>query len=296
MTIDHWLVRAACQLQGGSDTPRLDAELLLAHACGRDRTWLYTWGDRTLDTLQQAAFEQLLAARTAGQPIAYLLGRREFHGLELKLSPAALIPRPDTELLVDQALALMPAEAGGDVLDLGTGSGAIVLALASARRQWRFTGVDLSAEALELAEYNARSLGVSNVTFCQSDYFEALAGERYGVIVSNPPYLSDSDPHLTRGDLRFEPRSALVAAEDGMADLSRLIRQAPAHLLPGGYLLLEHGLNQGAMVRALFEQAGYDMITTHDDLGGRPRVSLGRYQTAEDHDPTMTGRGMERSA
>nr|WP_121173327.1 peptide chain release factor N(5)-glutamine methyltransferase [Kushneria sinocarnis] len=282
MAIDHWLARAAARLGAVSETPRLDAELLLAHACRQSRTWLYTWGDRPLAADQQERFETLLQARQAGEPVAYLLGRREFFGLELELTPAALIPRPDTELLVEQALALMPADHGGQVLDLGTGSGAIALALATARADWQCTGVDLSVAALELAARNARRLGAANVRFLQSDYFEALTGERYGIIVSNPPYLSDSDPHLGQGDLRFEPRSALVAGDNGLADLARLIRQAPGYLQAGGHLLLEHGMAQGAGVRALFRQAGYDMIATHEDLGGRPRVTLGRYRPVDE--------------
>ncbi|MBE0487646.1 MAG: peptide chain release factor N(5)-glutamine methyltransferase [Halomonas sp.] len=282
MRLDALLARAAGRLQAaGSPTARLDAEVLLCHVLGVDRTWLYTWGDREAEAAMVARFEALLARREAGEPVAYLTGEREFWGLTLATEPSTLIPRPDTETLVEVALDKASA-ANGRLLDLGTGTGAIALAFASERPGWAVLGVDLHGEAVALAERNAARLGINNATFRQSDWFAALAeGERanehFALIVSNPPYLADDDPHLARGDLRFEPASALVAGEGGLADLYHLVCAARDYLASDGWLLLEHGAEQGAAVREALVPAGYLEVATRLDLAGHERVTLGRW-------------------
>ncbi|GAB2783328.1 peptide chain release factor N(5)-glutamine methyltransferase [Halomonas shantousis] len=286
MRIDRLLTLAAARLQAeGSPTPRLDAEVLMMDATGRDRVWLYAWGDRELQGFERARFEALVAARAIGHPVAYLIGEREFWGLALTTSESTLIPRPDTECLVEAALA-RTASPRGDMLDLGTGTGAIALAFASERPGWRVLGVDRVAEAVQLARLNAERLGIDNARFAQSDWFAAIASERFDLIASNPPYLADNDCHLERGDVRFEPRSALVAKEAGLADLHFLIRAAREHLEPGGWLLLEHGMAQGVPVREALTAAGYHAVTTLPDLAGHERVSLGQYQPTE-YQPTV---------
>ncbi|TDR53867.1 [protein release factor]-glutamine N5-methyltransferase [Halomonas ventosae] len=281
MTLDALVARAARRLvDAGSPSARLDAEVLLCHVLGVDRTWLYTWGDREAPLFEQARFEALLAARAAGQPVAYLTGDREFWGLRLSTSPHTLIPRPDTERLVEAALA-HGASPRGRLLDLGTGTGAIALAFASERPGWSVVGIDRSPEAVALARHNAERLAIGNVDFREGDWFTALdpddGGERFALIVSNPPYIAADDPHLRQGDLRFEPASALVAAEQGLADLRHLVLEARGHLLPGGWLLLEHGHGQGQAVRDALADAGYGEVATLRDLGGNDRVSLGRH-------------------
>ncbi|MEA3250384.1 MAG: peptide chain release factor N(5)-glutamine methyltransferase [Pseudomonadota bacterium] len=277
MRIDRLLVDAATRLAAaGSVTPRLDAEVLLGHVLGRERSWLYTWNDHGVGGFLRARFAALIAARAAGEPVAYLTGEREFWGLTLATHAATLIPRPDTECLVETALALRPATAQR-VLDLGTGSGAIALALASERPAWRVTGVDRIVEAVTLASANARRLGIANADFQVSDWFAALTDQRFELIVANPPYLAEDDPHLALGDVRFEPRSALVAGGEGLADLHYLIGAARHYLETEGWLLLEHGMAQGEAVREALNQAGYGAVATRLDLAGRPRVSLGRH-------------------
>ncbi|MFG6178341.1 peptide chain release factor N(5)-glutamine methyltransferase [Halomonas sp. THAF12] len=279
MRLDLLLARAAQHLAAaGSPSARLDAEVLLCHVLEVDRTWLYTWGDREADPEAEARFEALIAEREAGHPVAHLTGEREFWGLRLATSAATLIPRPDTETLVEAALAV--AGESGRLLDLGTGTGAVALAFASERPDWRVTGVDLRAEAVALARGNAARLAIDNARFFVSDWFAAVeeesGGERFELIVSNPPYIADADPHLARGDVRFEPRSALVAADEGMADLRHLVDEALAYLAPDGWLMLEHGAGQGAAVREALAEAGYREVDSRPDLGGRERVSLGR--------------------
>lgn len=283
MRIDQALSDAVARLArhatGETATPHLDAQLLLAHVLGRSRTWLYTWGDREVEPAEAKRFNALVERREQGEPVAWLLGYREFFGLRLAVSPHTLIPRPDTETLVEQALTHMPAS---DVraLDLGTGSGAIALALASERPDWQVTGIDIVAEAVTLAQRNAETLSITNVRFEQGDFFSALAPSmRFELIVSNPPYIDASDEHLGLGDVRFEPRSALVAGQDGMADLLHLIETARDFLTVGGWLMLEHGHQQGEAVRAALENAGYTAVGTCPDLGGRERVSLGQWSS-----------------
>jgi len=271
-TIENLLNSAALP---DSPTPRLDAEWLLAAALGKPASYLRTWPEREVSAEVAGRFAAALARRRSGEPVAYILGRQGFWSLDLEVAPTTLIPRPDTELLVETSLALLPA-APAEVLDLGTGSGAIALALAAERPAWRLTGVDRILEAVELAERNRRRLGLANAAFLQSDWFRALDGRRFALIVSNPPYIATDDPHLVRGDLRFEPASALVAGVDGLDDIRRIIAAAPGHLAPDGWLLLEHGFEQACAVRALLASGGFVEVHSRRDLGGHERISLGR--------------------
>lgn len=273
MDIRAWLKAAIRQLSGG-ESPKRDAEILLGFVTGRERGWLVAYDDSLLTPDQLGRLAVLLARREAGEPIAYLVGEREFWSLNLKVSPDTLIPRPDTECLVEQALALVD-DGAAEVLDLGSGSGAIALALASERPGWRITGVDLQPGAVRLAQENAGRLGLTNVVFEPGSWFKSLQGKRYTLIVSNPPYIDAGDPHLNQGDVRYEPRSALVAESSGLACLASIIGGAGEHLHPGGWLAVEHGWRQGESVRALFLQAGFSRIETRRDYGGNERVSIG---------------------
>jgi len=292
MTFDALLKSAAQRLQlAGSPSPRIDAEVLMEFATGRSRTWLYTWGDSECPTWEHARFDALIAARAQGQPVAYLTGEREFWGLPLATSPTTLIPRPDTETLVEAALARAGTPTGR-LLDLGTGTGAIALAFASEKPDWQVVGVDVRPEAVALAAHNARTLNITNATFLVSDWFSALRssspsasspgspspGSTFEIIVSNPPYIAADDPHLGQGDVRFEPRSALVAEADGMADLLHLITTAQAFLSPGGWLVLEHGYQQAPGVRQALKLAGYQSVESVQDMGGHERVTLGHLE------------------
>lgn len=259
-----------------SPTARLDAELLLAAVLGKPRSYLRTWPEHEPGAEQLAAFAALLERRRMGEPVAYILGHQGFWSLDLEVAPHTLIPRPDTELLVETALQLAPATPQR-VLDLGTGSGAIALALASERGGWQVIGVDRIAEAVALAERNRQRLKLGNAEFRQSSWFDGLAGERFGLILSNPPYIAADDRHLGEGDVRFEPLSALVAGVDGLDDIRQIIAQAPRHLQAGGWLLLEHGYDQAEAVRELLAAAGFTAVDSRRDLGGHQRISLGRW-------------------
>ncbi|MER2098855.1 peptide chain release factor N(5)-glutamine methyltransferase [Pseudomonas sp. SD17-1] len=273
MTIIASLLRGA-QLPD-SPTARLDIELLLAAAIGKSRSYLHTWPERIVSSEAAATFATYLQRRSQGEPVAYILGQQGFWKLDLEVAPHTLIPRPDTELLVEVALELLPATPL-QVLDLGTGSGAIALALASERGGWQVTAVDRVPEAVALAERNRQRLQLDNAKVLASHWFDALPGQRFALIVSNPPYIAEQDPHLAAGDVRFEPSSALVAGSDGLDDLRQIITQAPQHLLPGGWLLLEHGYDQAAAVRELLARHGFEQIQSRTDLGGHERISLGR--------------------
>jgi release factor glutamine methyltransferase len=268
------LRHAAIALPGAEG--RWEAEMLLAHALRRERSWLYAHADFVPDAAAAAAFDALLAQRRAGTPLAYLLGRRAFWRLDLAVGPATLIPRPETELLVELALERIPAQAPQDVLDLGTGSGAIALAIALERPQARVTAVDASPAALEIARANALEHALAHVEFLHSDWFGALAGRRFDVVVGNPPYLAEDDPHLQSGELRREPREALVSGRDGLDAIRRIAVDAFAATRVGGWLLLEHGWTQGEAVRAILVDAGWQAVETNRDLEGRDRVTLGR--------------------
>lgn len=273
MTIIASLLRAA-ELPD-SPTARLDVELLLAAAIGKSRSYLHTWPERIVSSEAALVFAEYLQRRRSGEPVAYILGQQGFWNLDLEVAPHTLIPRPDTELLVETALELLPLSPVR-VLDLGTGTGAIALALASERAQWQVMAVDRVLEAVALAERNRQRLQLNNVQVRSSHWFDALKGERFDLIISNPPYIAAEDPHLVAGDVRFEPSSALVAGADGLDDLRVIISQAPAHLQAGGWLLLEHGYDQAAAVRELLAQHDFEQIESRIDLGGHERISLGR--------------------
>lgn len=276
-TLTELLTAAAAALQAaGSDSARSDAEVLLAHALRQSRTFLRTWPEHAPAPAALAAFHELLQRRLTGEPVAYLTGHREFWSLDLAVSPATLIPRPETELLVELALERLANTRGVQAADLGTGSGAIALALASERPLARIVATDRSAAALDIARTNAAHLRLGNVEFRLGDWCAALGDEHFDLIAANPPYIASNDPHLGCGDLRFEPRSALVAAEQGLADIQCIADNALEHLKPGGWLLLEHGWDQGECVPALLRVAGYTEVHCVRDIAEQPRVSLGR--------------------
>lgn len=274
MDFQHWLREAISQLQE-SESPRRDAEILLEFVTGKGRTWILAFGETPLTDAQQAQLATLLSRRQRGEPIAHLTGVREFWSLPLFVSPATLIPRPDTECLVEQALARLPSSPCR-IIDLGTGTGAIALALASERPDCEVTAVDRMPDAVALAQRNAAHLAINNVHILQSDWFSALSGQQFAMIVSNPPYIDEQDPHLAQGDVRFEPLSALVAGDCGMADIVHIIEQSRTRLEAGGFLLIEHGWQQGAAVRDAFIRAGYQAVETCRDYGDNERLTLGR--------------------
>ena len=273
MTIIASLLRAA--VLPDSPTARLDAELLLAAALGKSRSYLHTWPEKIVSSEAALAFSQFLLRRRAGEPVAYILGQQGFWNLDLEVAPHTLIPRPDTELLVETALDLLPATPA-KVLDLGTGSGAIALALASERAAWQVTAVDRVLEAVALAERNRQRLQLENVNVFTSHWFSALADQRFDLIISNPPYIAAGDVHLAEGDVRFEPESALVAGADGLDDIREIIAASVQHLNAGGWLMLEHGYDQASAVRELLLAAGYAQVESRKDLGGHERITLGR--------------------
>ena len=260
-----------------SETPRLDAELLLAAALERPRSYLHAWPERVPEPDRATRFFAWLDRRQAGEPIAYLLGRREFWSLELEVTPDTLIPRPETELLVELALERLPADRTCAFADLGTGSGAIALALAVERPRARIVATDCGPAALAVARRNARRLNIGNVEFREGDWCAPLVGERFDLLVSNPPYIAATDPHWRRGDLRFEPAEALVAGEDGLDALRSIVTQAPACLRAGGWLLLEHGYDQGELVPTLLRQRGFVEVSDHRDAANLSRASAGRW-------------------
>lgn len=279
MTFRQWLTQAIARLDA-SDSPRRDAEILLGHVTGKARTWILAFDETVLTAEQLAQLDALLARRANGEPVAHLVGQREFWSLPLFVSPATLIPRPDTECLVEQALARLPRTACR-ILDLGTGTGAIALALASERPDCLLTAADVMPDAVALAARNVAHLAIDNVTVLQSDWFSALNGQQFAMIVSNPPYIDEADPHLAEGDVRFEPKTALVAADQGLADLAHIINEGRQFLQPGGFMLLEHGWKQGEAVRTLFNAAGYCDVETCRDYGDNERLTLGRWPHKE---------------
>lgn len=271
---DH-LAAAAQRLAG--EEARLEAEVLLLHVLGKPRAWLYAHADDALSPPLQQAFDALVQRRVAGEPVAYLTGSRAFWSLDLDVSAATLIPRADTERLVELALERLPPDRVVDIVDLGTGSGAIALAIAAERPLARVVATDASVAALAVAANNARKHAIANVEFASGRWLAAVPGRRFDLIVSNPPYIADADHHLDQGDLRFEPRTALASGADGLDDIRTIVATAAAQLHDGGWLLLEHGYDQGGAVRALLALAGFADVATWQDLGGRDRVSGGRH-------------------
>ncbi|EOU9536394.1 peptide chain release factor N(5)-glutamine methyltransferase [Cronobacter dublinensis] len=280
MEYQQWLKQAIHRLSD-SESPRRDAEILLGFVTGRTRTFILAFGETSLADDELTRLDALLARRVQGEPVAYLTGQREFWSLPLEVSAATLIPRPDTECLVEQALARLPA-APCRILDLGTGTGAIALALACERPDCQVTALEVIPEAVALARRNAQRLGIDNVTVLQSHWFSALTDGRFSLIVSNPPYIDGDDPHLTQGDVRFEPKSALVAPNAGLADLDTIITGARRFLENDGWLLVEHGWRQGGAVRELFTRAGYHGVETCRDYGGNERLTLGQYRNTQE--------------
>jgi release factor glutamine methyltransferase len=286
---DSRQLQAALNLDPGS--ARIEVQCLLQAVLQVNRAYLLTHPEQMLEPDQLARYTALLERRLGGEPIAYLLGEREFYGLAFKVSPATLIPRPETELLVELALERIPLspdrtaghsakpasgrESKFRVLDLGTGSGAIALSIAHARPDAEVVAVDASAAALDVAQSNLRRLRLGNVRVLESDWFSALQGEHFDMIVSNPPYIAAGDEHLGQGDLRFEPRTALASGADGLEDIRRICSRAKAHLNPGGWLLLEHGYDQAGQVRELLRQSGFGGVFSARDLAGIARVSGG---------------------
>lgn len=254
----------------------LDARVLLCTALGRDPAYLIAHAEDNIATEQALTFEAWVGRRAAGEPVAYITGRREFYGRSFRVTPDVLIPRPETELLVDVALAQLRGLCAARVLDLGTGSGCIALTLAAECVGAHVTGVDASEAALAVARSNAVQLGVDRVEWHLSNWFDALGTKTYDVIVSNPPYIAGDDEHLVRGDLRYEPRAALTPGGDGLDAIREIVRASVDRVVRGGSLWFEHGYDQGAACRALLQQAGYTAITTHRDLAGIERVTGGR--------------------
>lgn len=265
----------AAALHIESTSARIDVQYLLKAVLQINHAWLLTHPEHRLDYEKYARYLALFERRLGGEPIAYLLGSREFFGLNFKVSPATLIPRPETELLVDLALQRIPQHGTSRILDLGTGSGAIALSIAHARPDTEVVAVDASQDALEVAQYNVKHLGLHNVRLLHSDWYAALHDECFDLIVSNPPYVAVGDAHLSQGDLRFEPLGALASGADGLDDIRRICAQAKAHLHSGGWLLLEHGYDQAERVRELLQQAGFAGTFSARDLSGIERVSGG---------------------
>jgi release factor glutamine methyltransferase len=256
---------------------RIDAEVLLSYVLDKPRSWLIAHADDMFAPDHAVAYALSIKQRASGEPVAYITGRRGFWSLDLEVTPATLIPRPETELLVELSLERVPIDQPCRVLDLGTGSGAIALAIARERPAAQVMATDASSDAIDVAQHNARRHHIGNISFAQGDWFAPLGDQRFDVIVSNPPYIESGDPHLQQGDLRFEPMSALASGVDGLDDIRRIVRDAALHVVPGGWLLFEHGWQQGDASRTLLRDAGFVELSTERDLEQRDRVSLGRW-------------------
>ncbi len=267
----HW---ASSELNNIQHTAQLDAEILLAKSLNKNRSYLYTWPEQDLSTAQVQHFQEYINKRKNGIPIAYLLGNKEFWSLNFTVTTDTLIPRPETELLVEQALKLIPNQTSWQIADLGTGSGAIALAIAFERHQCQITAIDKSNAALDIAIKNAHNNNISNITFIQSNWFEALAKQQFNIIISNPPYVAADDPLLAQGDVQFEPASALKSGVDGLDDIKKIIQHAPEYLLDKGWLLLEHGFEQHKLVQQLFKNCHYENIKTQYDLSRQARITF----------------------
>jgi release factor glutamine methyltransferase len=281
-TVASLLQDSAEQLKGSSRSARLDAEVLLAHALGWQRSRLYGDSAQTVRPEIAQRLEMLIEERRTGRPVAQLIGSREFWSLHLTVTPDTLVPRPETELLVECTLNRFPPDAIGRALDLGTGSGAVALALASERPGLEMVASDFSEEALKVARYNAESLGLARIDFRFGDWYSPVAGERFSLIVSNPPYVTDQEWMLNHFELGHEPAMALRAGRDGLLAIKAVVAGAPACLEPGGWLLIEHGFRQGPATMRLFQEAGFTAVSTYRDLPGRPRVTEGQWPDGND--------------
>jgi release factor glutamine methyltransferase len=280
-TVQTLLTQARQQLAATSESPRLDAEVLLCHVLNASRAYLYANPDQAMNARQIAAYTDLITRRCHDQPVAHLTGVREFWSLTLRVTPDVLVPRPETELLVEQALSRIPVGEACDVLDLGCGSGAIVIAIATERPAARLIAVDSSAAALQVARDNAAAHNCGRIRFREGSWFAPVGEQRFNVIVSNPPYVATGQPQLTDPELAHEPPQALYSGVDGLDDIRRIIKDAPTHLQPGGRLLLEHGFDQAGKIAELLERAGFTAIHTHADIAGHPRVTEGRLGAQE---------------
>jgi len=277
MNIKLALNWATQELNSIHDSAKLDSEVLLTYTLQKDRSYLYTWPENEVTQEQLLQFKKLIEKRKSGNPVAYLLGNKEFWSLNLKVTPNTLIPRPETELLVEHALTLIPNNETWTIADLGSGSGAIALAIASERPQCKIVATDQSVAALEIAEKNAQSNNITSITFIKSNWFESLTKQQFNLIISNPPYVSDEDPLLLQGDVRFEPSSALASGADGLADIRIIIKNAKHYLIKEAWLLLEHGFEQHEQVQTIFKDNNYKNISTINDLSGHPRVTFAQY-------------------
>ena len=277
ITIRDALLEAERLLASFHESARIDAEVLLAHGINQTRAYLHTWPERILTIEQLNCYTSLVRRRANGEPVAYLTGGREFWSLSLAVNEATLVPRPETELLVEHALLRIPTDTVSRVADLGTGCGAIALAIASERPASRVIATDIDPKALRVAINNAEQLDIGNVEFRQGDWFEPLAGEHFNIIVSNPPYIGEQDPHIRQGDLRFEPDNALVAGKEGLEAIRIIVNQANKQLLDDGWLMVEHGHEQQADVMGLFVHEGYRNVEGITDSAGHGRAVIGRY-------------------
>jgi release factor glutamine methyltransferase len=271
------ITEASKLLANSSDSPELDAEVLLCLVLEKNRSYLRTWPKKQLHAQQRIQFKTLLKQRQQGTPIAYITGVREFWSRDFKVTPDVLIPRADTELLIELSLPLIPKDKSFKIIDLGTGSGIIAVTLASERLHAQILAIDSSEAALKVAKQNAEKHHCRTVRFAKSEWFSEISDKDFDLVISNPPYIAANDPHLQQGDLRFEPQTALVAGDHGLGDIAEIAESASKHLKLGGYLLLEHGFNQQAPVRAIFESFGYANIQSHADLAGNPRVTCGQW-------------------
>jgi release factor glutamine methyltransferase len=275
-TIKTLLAHAANALSSHSESPLLDAEVLLGFVLGKPRTYLRAWCDSTPADQQLAAFAALVKQRQQGTPIAYLTGTREFWSRDFTVTPEVLIPRPDTELLIELSLELIPKNQAVKLIDLGTGSGIIAVTLAAERPNAHVTAVDASLAALAVAKHNARQHQLTNIEFHQSDWFTNVPNSLFDLVISNPPYIDSGDKHLKQGDVRFEPKTALIAKDHGLSDIQIIADKARNYLKPAGHLLVEHGYNQAPQVQAIFNALAYDKVQSYQDLSGQPRVTYGR--------------------
>ncbi len=275
-TIKTLLTHATNTLSSHSDSPLLDAEVLLGFVLGKPRTYLRAWCDNILTEQQLATFEALLKQRQQGTPIAYLTGTREFWSRDFTVTPAVLIPRPDTELLIELSLDLIPKDKAVKLIDLGTGSGIIAVTLAAERPNALVTAVDASLAALAVAKHNAHLHQLTNIEFYQSDWFSNVPSKQFDCVISNPPYIDSADEHLQQGDVRFEPKTALIAEDHGLSDIQIIADKARSYLKPAGHLLIEHGYNQAPQVQAIFNALAYDKVQSYQDLSGQPRVTYGQ--------------------